>query len=195
MKVLVIACHPRADSYSAALRDAAREALAAAGHEVRLRDLHGIGFVPVLSAEEHRVTNTPGANEAFVAQEAADLRWAEALVLVYPTWWYGMPAMLKGWFDRVWLPGVAFRIGRGAIEPMLTNIRRIAVVTTYGSPLWLLWYTGWPDRRVMGRGLRRLCARGCKLDWLYLTRMDRRQRPELERFLERVRGFFAGWGA
>jgi NAD(P)H dehydrogenase (quinone) len=132
MHVLMIACHPRADSYSAALRDAARAALEAAGHTVRLRDLHADGFVPVMSAAEHRVTNTPGANEAFITQEADDLRWAEALVLVYPTWWYGMPAMLKGWFDRVWLPGVAFRIGAGAIEPLLTNIRRIAVVTTYG---------------------------------------------------------------
>ena len=191
----MIACHPRADSYSAALRTAAQEGLAAAGHEVRLRDLHAEGFVPVMSAEEHRRADTPGENERGIGREAADLRWAEALVLVYPTWWYGMPAMLKGWFDRVWLPGVAFRIGRGAIEPMLTNIRRIAVVTTYGSPLWLLWYIGWPDRRVMGRGLRRLCARGCKLDWLYLTRMDHRQRPELERFLARVRGFFADWRA
>ena len=193
MRVLMIACHPRADSYSAALRDAARVALQAAGHELRLHDLHADGFVPVMSAAEHRVTNRPGENEAFIAREAADLRWAEALVLVYPTWWYGMPAMLKGWFDRVWLPGVAFRIGPGAIEPLLGNIRRIAVVTTYGSPLWLLWYIGWPDHRVMRRGLRRLCARGCRLDWLYLTRMDQRPRPALERFLGRVGGFFAGW--
>jgi putative NADPH-quinone reductase len=104
-----------------------------------------------------------------------------------------MPAMLKGWFDRVWLPGVAFRIGAGAIEPLLTNITRITVVTTYGSPLWLLWYIGWPDFKVMQRGLRRLCAKGCRLDWLYLTRMDQRQRPDLDAFLARVRGFFARW--
>ena len=86
MHVLMIACHPRADSYSAALRDTARAALEAAGHAVRLHDLHADGFVPVMSAAEHRVTNTPGANEACIAREAADLRWAEALVLVYPTW-------------------------------------------------------------------------------------------------------------
>src|SRR4051794_18356352 len=97
MHVLMIACHPRADRYSAALRDAAHAALEAAGHEVRLRDLHANGFVPVMSAAEHRVINAAGENEAFIAQEAADLRWAEALVLIYPTWWYGMPAMLKGW--------------------------------------------------------------------------------------------------
>ncbi|MFL5333206.1 MAG: NAD(P)H-dependent oxidoreductase [Geminicoccaceae bacterium] len=193
MHVLLIACHPRTDSYSAALRQAAREALHGAGHDVRLRDLYAEGFIPAMSAEEHRRTNTPGENEAGIEPEIADLRWAEALVLVYPTWWYGMPAMLKGWFDRVWLPGVVFRIGPGAIEPMLTNIRRIAVVTTYGSPLWLLWYIGWPDRKLMARGLRRLCARGCRLDWLYLTRMDHRQHPDLECFLGRVRSFFARW--
>jgi putative NADPH-quinone reductase len=104
-----------------------------------------------------------------------------------------MPALLKGWFDRVWLPGIAFHIGAGAIEPLLTNIRRITVVTTYGSPLWLLWYIGWPDHKVMSRGLRRLCAKGCRVDWLYLTRMDQRLRPDLERFLSRTTGFFARW--
>lgn len=193
MRVLLIACHPRADSYGAALRDAAQGALLGAGHQVRLRDLYAEGFVPEMSAAEHRRANIPGENEAGIEGEAADLRWAEALVLVYPTWWYGMPAMLKGWFDRTWLPGIAFRLGEGAIEPMLRNIRRIAIVTTYGSPLWLLWWIGWPDRRVVGRGLRRLCARRSRLDWIYLTRMDQRQRPELERFLSQVRRFFAGW--
>jgi putative NADPH-quinone reductase len=104
-----------------------------------------------------------------------------------------MPALLKGWFDRVWVPGVAFRLGGGAIEPLLTNIRRIAVVTTYGSPRWLLWYLGWPDRRLLGRGLRRLCARGCRLDWLSLTRMDQRRRGELAAFRDRVAAHFARW--
>jgi putative NADPH-quinone reductase len=193
MRVLMIACHPRADSFSAALRDAARAALEARGHTVELRDLHAEGFQPAMSAEEHRVTNSPGENEVFAADHIASLRAADALVLVYPTWWYGMPAPLKGWFDRTWLPGVAFTLGEGAIQPALTNIKRIAVVTTYGSPLWLLWYIGWPDYRVMARGLRRLCARGCRLDWLYLTRMDQRRRDECEAFLTRVRAHFARW--
>jgi NAD(P)H dehydrogenase (quinone) len=87
------------------------------------------------------------------------------------------------------------RCGYVTCIPRATNIRRIAVVTTYGSPLWLLWYIGGPDRKVIGRGIRRLCAQSCKLDWLYLTRMDQRQRPELERFLARVRGFFSNWRA
>jgi NAD(P)H dehydrogenase (quinone) len=193
MRVLLVYCHPRADSFCAALRDAVCEALAARGHAVEVVDLYAAGFSPALSAEERAAYHTEGANLAGVEAHVARLRAAEALVLVYPTWWYGMPAMLKGWFDRVWLPGVAFRLGEGAIEPLLTGIRRIAVVTTYGSPRWLLWYLGWPDRRLLGRGLRRLCARGCRLEWLFLTRMDQRQPGELAAFRDRVAGHFAGW--
>ncbi len=193
MRVLLIYCHPRADSFCAALRDAVREALAARSHAVELVDLYAEGFTPALSAEERAAYNTEGGNLAGVEAHVARLRAADALVLVYPTWWYGMPAMLKGWFDRVWVPGVAFRLGDGPIEPLLTNIRRIAVVTTYGSPRWLLWYLGWPDRLLLGRGLRRLCARGCRLEWLSLTWMDQRERRDLEAFRDRVAGHFARW--
>jgi putative NADPH-quinone reductase len=193
MRVLLVYCHPRADSFSAVLRETVREALAARGHDVELVDLYAEGFLPALTAEERAAYHTEGGNLAGVEAHAARLRASDALVLVYPTWWYGMPAMLKGWFDRVWVPGVAFRLGDGAIEPLLTNIRRIAVVTTYGSPRWLLWYLGWPDRRLLGRGLRRLCARGCRLDWLSLTWMDKRQRGELAAFRDRVAGHFARW--
>jgi putative NADPH-quinone reductase len=193
MHVLMIACHPRADSLSAALREAARAALVAAGHSVEMRDLYAEKFNPAMGAEEHRHCNTPGENEAGIEDHVASLRRAEALVLVYPTWWYGMPAMLKGWFDRIWLAGIAFRITDDAIQPLLTNIRRIAVVTSYGSPLWLLWYIGWPDYKLVSRGLRRLCAKGCRLDWLYLTRMDQRTRPECAAHIARVRQHFARW--
>ncbi|MBW6398442.1 NAD(P)H-dependent oxidoreductase [Roseomonas sp. HJA6] len=193
MRVLMIQAHPRADSYSAALRDAARGALEAAGHTVELRDLYAEGFAPALSAAEHAVNMIEGANEAGIEDHVAALRRAEALVLVYPTWWYGMPAMLKGWFDRIWSPGIAFRLGEGAIEPLLTDIRRIAVVTTYGSPLWLLWWIGWPDYKLISRGIRRLCGKGCRLDWVSLHDMDRRQRPELDAFVTKIHTHFSRW--
>ena len=67
------------------------------------------------------------------------------------------------------------------------------MVTTYGSPRWLLWWIGWPDHKLMSRGIRRLCARDCRLDWLYLHDMDRRQRPALEAFMAKVRAHFAAW--
>lgn len=193
MRVLLIHAHPRGDSFSAALRDTTLAALEAAGHVVELRDLYAEGFRAALTSEERSIYHSVGDNEAGIEDHVAGLRRAEALVLVYPTWWYGLPAILKGWFDRVWSPGIAFRIGEGAIEPLLTNITRIAVVTTYGSPLWLLWYIGWPDHKLISRGIRRLCAKRCRLDWLYLHGMDRRQRPELEAFLHRVRAHFSHW--
>jgi putative NADPH-quinone reductase len=193
MRVLVVHCHPRPDSFNAALRDAVAEGLGRAGHAVDLVDLYAEGFAPALSAEERGRYHTEGENLAGIEQHVALLRRAEALVLVYPTWWYGMPAMLKGWFDRVWVPGVAFRLGPGAIEPLLTNISRLAVVTTYGSPRWLLWVIGHPDRKLLGRGLRRLCARGCTLEWLSLTRMDQVPRATLEAFRARVLAHFSRW--
>jgi NAD(P)H dehydrogenase (quinone) len=193
MKVLLVYCHPRPDSYCASLRDAALAALRGRGHEVTLRDLYAEDFRPALSAEERgRYEDAEPCLEGLEAEVAA-LRDAEALVLVHPTWWYGMPAMLKGWFDRVWAPGVAFSLGGGAIRPLLRNIRRIAVVTTYGSPRWLLWFIGHPDRKVVGRGVRRLCARGCRLDWLALTDMDRRRQAERAAFLARVGAHFGRW--
>ncbi len=131
---------------------------------------------------------------AGLEDHAAALRRAEALLLVYPTWWFGPPAMLKGWLDRVWLPGVAFRLdGPGELRPLLTNIRRIGVVTTYGSPYWRLWLVGWPDRRVVARGLRPLCARRCRLDWIALTRMDSSTAAEREQFLAGLRARLMRW--
>lgn len=193
MRVLMIYAHPREDSLCAALRDAAREALTAAGHEVELRDLYAEGFQPALTAEERGRYHDVPDNLLGIEDHVASLRRAEALLLVHPTWWYGMPAMLKGWFERVWAPGVAFSLGRNAIEPMLTNIRRIAVVTTYGSPRWLLWYIGRIDRKLVGRGIRRLCARDCRVEWLSLTRLDQRTRPECEAFVQRVRRHLSRW--
>jgi putative NADPH-quinone reductase len=79
---------------------AAREALEGAGHQVDLRDLHAVGLNPVLPAEEQGRALSVSANLAGIEEHGASLRAADALLLVYPTWWYGMPAMLKGWFDR-----------------------------------------------------------------------------------------------
>jgi putative NADPH-quinone reductase len=193
MRVLLVHCHPRSDSFSAALADAAETSLRGAGHAVERRDLYAENFSPAVTAEAHRHYMDFAMNQQGVEADVTQLQRAEALLLVYPTWWYGMPAVLKGWFDRVWVPGVTFVVSAGAIQPRLTNIRRIGVVTTYGSPLWLLLWLGWPDRRVIGGGIRRLCAKGCKLDWLYLTRMNYRTATERQDFVRRVQDVLARW--
>jgi putative NADPH-quinone reductase len=193
MRCLVVHCHPCPESFTAAVRDTVLAALAAGGHEVRLRDLHAEGFDPVMSAEERRRYHDAGINETPVAGHLADLRWCEALVFVYPTWWYGQPAMLKGWLDRVWIPHATFAMPEKGkpIGPVLTNIRTIAVATTLGSPRWWWLFMGEPGRRILLRGLRPLVARRCRTLWLALHRMDSATAEQRARHLERVARAFA----
>ena len=86
MKVLVVHCHPLEESLVAAARDRALAGLRAAGHEVRLTDLYADGFRPELSEWERVHHLDPPDGKPEIARYAADLRWCEALVLVYPTW-------------------------------------------------------------------------------------------------------------
>ncbi|MFN6977301.1 MAG: NAD(P)H-dependent oxidoreductase, partial [Gemmobacter sp.] len=100
------------------------------------------------------------ANAAPVAGPVADLRWCDTLIFVYPTWWYGLPAMLKGWLDRVMLPEVAFLMPDAAnrtIRPGLLHIRRLGVFTTCGASWWLTRIIGAPGRRTLMRGVGVLC--------------------------------------
>jgi putative NADPH-quinone reductase len=194
MRVLVLYAHPLADSFAAALHRAVVEALRRSGHEVDDCDLYAEGFVPVLSAAERRDYNTPTPDLAGVATHVARLRAAEALVLCFPTWWYGMPAILKGYFDRVWAQGVAFHLpeGGGAILPALTNIKKLWVVTTYGAPWWLIRLVlRDPVHAVILGGLARLCGRGTRTRFLALYNIDGASRDRCAAFLSRVERAFA----
>ena len=189
MRVLVVYAHPLSDSFAAALRNAVVVRLREAGHEVDQCDLYAEGFDPVLTPGERRAYNTAQPDLAAVETHVARLRAAEALVLCFPTWWYGMPAILKGWFDRVWATGVAFSLpeGGGAIRPALHNIRKFAVVTTYGSPWWLMnLVLRAPVRAVLIGGLRRLCGNDCRWVFLALSNIDAASPARCARFLARV---------
>lgn len=191
MKTLVVHCHPDPQSYNAALCAATTQALREAGHELQLLDLYAAGFDPVMSREERQAyVADPGFIEARVPDHVAALRWAEHLVFVYPVWFHGPPAMLKGWLERVFLPGVAFlpaeRKGRKT-RPGLRHVRRLTIVTTSGAPRWWLWWVGDPNRRLFSRAIRGLCARDCRLTWLQLTDMNCVTAEDRARFLERVR--------
>ena len=197
MRVHVVHAHPSASSFTAAVRDRVVGALKAQGHEVDELDLYAAGFDPVLSEAEWAANLDSSRNLAGVASEADRLRRAEALVLCFPTWWYGMPAILKGWFDRVWVPGVAFHLapGGGPIRPGLANIRHLAVVTTHGSLWWFITFgVGNPGKAVLMRGLARLIAPGATTRFLAAYDMDRAPRPRLERFLARVERAFGAFG-
>ena len=162
MRALVVYCHPREASFTSAVRDLVLAKLAAAKAEVRLLDLYAEGFDPILSAEEHEGYETCPDNIAPVAAHVDDLRWCDTLIFVYPTWWYGLPAVLKGWLDRVLLPDVAFLMPSPdvkTIRPGLPHIRRLAVFTTCGASRWLTFLVGSPGKRTLMRGVGLLCGR------------------------------------
>jgi putative NADPH-quinone reductase len=194
MRVLVLYAHPLADSFAAALHQRVVAALRRSGHEVDDCDLYAENFEPVLSAAERRLYNTPTPDLTGIADHVARLRAADALVLCFPTWWYGMPAILKGYFDRVWAQGVAFHLpeGGGAILPALTNIEKLWVVTTYGAPWWLIRLVlRDPVRAVILGGLARLCGRGTRTRFLALYDIDAASRARCAAFLARVERAFA----
>jgi putative NADPH-quinone reductase len=190
LRVLVIYCHPVAESFAAAAHATVLETLASGGHEVTDVDLYAEGFDPVMSRQDRLDYLNTARNIRPVRKYDEQLAWAEAIVLIYPAWWYGMPAMLKGYFDRVWLPGVAFDVTPdGRVETdRLQRIRRIVVVTTYGGPWWMVRLAiGDPARKLIARAVKALCGRGCRVEWYVHYNMDRATPPQLRRFLERVR--------
>ena len=187
MRVLLLFCHPVETSFHAALHRTAKTALERAGHAVDDLDLYREGFNPVLSREERLgYHDTPG-NRAAVQAYVDRLLAAEALVICFPVWNFGPPAMLKGFLDRVLLPGVAFELGAdGSLMPTLQHIRRLAAVTSYGRPRWVAWLMGDPPRKLVKRQLRHLIRPGARVRYLAHYAIDASTDASRRRFLERV---------
>lgn len=224
-RVLVIHCHPVSKSFSEAAAEAVVKGLHSAGHEVRLKRLYNTGnkedcyngatFPPALTEEErigyHIKENVVIRSKqedlckiptlAIEVKEAvADLRWCDSLVFVYPTWWFNFPGVLKGYLDRVFLPGVAFylpdaknsrRSGSTGLVAGLVNINKIGVVTTSGASRATTFYAGDNARRFLSRGFRALCAPNCQLMWHQLYDISSRSRPQRERFLREIEAAYA----
>ena len=174
MRILVVYCHPVPESFGAALRDTVMKALAESGNETKLIDLYAEGFDPVMGCDERRVYNDMQKDQHPLPAHAEQLAWAEGLVFVYPTWWYGLPAMLKGWLDRVWTPEITFAMAPETkrIRPLMTHIRKLGVVTTCGAPRWWSYVVGHPGKRTLLRGMRALFAKRCKTLFLAHYLMD-----------------------
>jgi len=174
VKVYVVYCHPSESSFTAAARHRALAGLAGGGHVVRVTDLYADNFVPELSAWERTNHLSPPETKPEIAAYADNLRWCEALVFVYPTWWAGPPAMLKGWLDRVWVAGVAYELPDGAnrIRPLLRNIRRLVVITSHGSSKLINSLEGEGGKRIVNRSLRVLCSKKARTRWIALYSID-----------------------
>lgn len=189
VRALVVFSHPRGDSFAAAARDEVVAGLTEGGAEIRVIDLYAEGFDPRLTAEEHRLHLSPPGSRPQISAHAELLRWCDAIVLVYPTWFGTLPAMLKGWFERVWVNGVASQVrtdGRPP-SPLLTNITNLVAVTSHGSPKWVNALQGEAGKRMLGRALRISVGTRCRVRWLAIYGMDRNTVDERTAFLRRVR--------
>lgn len=198
MNVLVVFCHPDPASFGAAVRDRVVAGLGRTAHEVHQIDLYREAFRPELSDDEWRAHLTPlaarPAADPQVVAHAELLRWCEALVLVYPTWWGAQPAMLKGWFDRTWVRGVAWDVPDGAsrLRPLLRNVRRIVVVTTHGSSKLMNSMQGEGGKRIALRTVRTVCRPTLRTTWLAMYGLDTATPEQRRAFLDRVERRFAG---
>lgn len=184
-RALVLFAHPCPESFSAALHATVVETLAARGWEVDDCDLYAEGFDPVLGAEERRAYLDTARNTAAVQHHVDRLRAAGALVIVCPVWNFGFPAILKGYLDRVFLPGVSFRLVEGRVVPNL-SIPRLAAVTTYGATRLRAFLAGDPPRRTVTRILRRV-TRARRVRYLALHDMNRASAEARAAFLARTR--------
>jgi putative NADPH-quinone reductase len=188
MRILLVFCHPAPESFQRTILQDLEQRLADDGHDVRVIDLYREGFDPVLDLEGWRAHRRNESHAAGLAEHLEALSGAEGLILVFPTWWYGLPAILKGWIDRTWQPGVAVTVEGGAFRTRyLTPIRRFAAITTCGSPRWFIEFAvGDPVRRQLMRGLARQFARGVETCWRPIYGVDTRSRQDLARARERA---------
>ncbi|WP_067475918.1 NAD(P)H-dependent oxidoreductase [Nocardia amamiensis] len=127
MKVLIVYAHPRPDSLTGALKDVAVQQLRADGHEVRITDLYAMGWKAAANTDDFGAVEESNfmlaSGEAYhngtlspdIRAEQEKLLWADTVVLHFPLWWFGLPAILKGWVDRVLTCGFAYGAGGKAM--------------------------------------------------------------------------------
>lgn len=195
MKCLVVVAHPLPDSLCRSLARLATKRLEAAGHEVAVEDLYGNGFDASLTEAERASYYAAAFDASAVAGESARLTEAEALVLVFPTWWFGFPAVLKGWFDRVWSPGIAFdhAANFGPIKPRL-KLTHVLAITTLGSPWWIDALVLWqPVRRILRIAILGACARGARFTMLSLHSAEKPTPKRVTRFEQRIANALDRW--
>jgi len=190
MRIQVVHCHPLTDSFDHALFETIVETLRGNRHDVIATDLYREGFQPAMTEAERRSYMDNDYDLSGVAAYAETLKKVDGLILCFPHWWFTMPAVLKGWVDRVWGPGVAFTYDPedNHLQPALHNIKLFGVVTSYGSPWWIVHlFAGNAGYKVLMRGMKPLCAKDAHSFYLAQYGMDASTTAQRHAFLERVR--------
>lgn len=131
MRALIVYAHPNPKSFNHAILETAQETLREAGVEVRVRDLYAERWDPSLSARDFE-TLIGGRVPGDIAREQEAVSWADTLIMVFPVWWFGPPAILKGWLDRVFSVNFAYRSTDHGLEGLLKG-RQALILSTSGA--------------------------------------------------------------
>lgn len=187
MHALIVYCHPNCESFSKAVLGQVLGTLDYQQVTYDVIDLYEEDFQPVLTHSELDGYMDQSQNQRGLERHIEALQRCDTLIFVYPTWWYGLPAMMKGWLDRVFVPGVAFKLtDAGAIKPSLQNIKKLAVFTTCGAPKWLSFLIGTPGKKTILRGVRLLCSPWVKTRYVAHYNMDSSTVKSRHRHLQRI---------
>lgn len=185
-KILVLLGHPESESLCGAISRQYIEGAQAAGHEVRLIELGSLNFDPIL----RRGYGKEQPLEEDLEKAQREILWAEHLVFVYPIWWGGMPALLKGFIDRCFLPGFAFKYHEN--DPFWDRLlkgRSAHLLVTMASPSW---YFRWVSRMPGHNQMKRTILEFSGIGPVKVTSMGlvRRSNPEIRaKWLRRANEF------
>ncbi len=187
LRVLVVFAHPTRESFCGSILKEILDELSFAGHHAEVLDLYAEKFDPVMPKTEWQAYERSASHE--IQRYVDQIRASDALIWVFPTWNYGLPAILKGYVDRIWKPTVAFRLDeyRNVIFDSFDNLRFFLVATTYGAGWLSNIFVGNPCKRVLSRCLRRHFSSNSKFVWLALYGLDKPSSRSLHRFLRKVR--------
>jgi NAD(P)H dehydrogenase (quinone) len=188
VRILYLYCHPVPESFHAAIRVEALAGLNEAGHQIDLCDLYAEKFDPVMSEEERRRYHDTSRNQIGIETYVTRLRAAEALILQFPTWCFGPPAMLKGFLDKVLAPGVSFDISDPRnVRPLLGNLKLVAGIVTYGRDRLRAIAMGDPPRKLVTRYLPRSATVKARTQYHALYHMNVASEPRRKGFMAEVR--------
>ena len=193
MRVMIVYAHPVDTSFNAAILAVVRDTLAGRGHEVDVCDLYAEKFPAIMSREDRLLYHDIPANRALAAPWIERLEAAHALVMIFPTWVFGPPAILKGFCEKMFLPGVAFELVDGKVRGALRHLQRVGGISTYGGTRWRALLAGDPPRKLFSRSIRAYVGPKVPIAYAGCYDMNRNGPAELTAFLGRVRWIYEGW--
>jgi len=190
---LVVIAHPLDNSLCKHLAEKTIAHLMKKGYQVTVKDLYSEGFNPVLNKAERESYYQDQFNEDLLSADIQQLVQVESLILIFPTWWFSFPAILKGWFDRVWAPGHAYEHASdfGPIKQCLNNLKEMKVITTLGSPWWVDFFImRKPVKKVLKLALLGACTSHCKFKILSLYNSEKLDEEKIEKFIGKIESNF-----